>query len=281
MTRAAAPRAALAGACVVLASCALRPVTPPAALDFRPAPRSTLVSGELQFLVAESRHGAQTTTVLARRQAGAAAQVVARLVQLRQGAELQVAILPLPESEGAQARADHEVAALAQLYTLVLRQDPLARYCLGSGGQPCDAARDGISHAQALQALAQARDRAAVDIPAVVPWRVVEMRAAPTRSWDVDVVAVRATSRQAPLQGLAIHFNRAPHSLCTARTGADGVASCRLVDQHGDEHEHDHSAPVVATFPGDRRQDAVLPPTTYVLPTASALRPLTLPPGRP
>lgn len=258
---------ALAAACALLASCASEPVAPPTAIEYRPAARSTLVSSRnLSFVVAQWQQGAELTTVLARQQAAAAPHPVARLVQVRQGSELQVAVQRLPESGSAAGRADHEIAALEQLYALVLRQEPQARYCLSSGMRPCDAARDSVSHAQVLQALAEVRERAAVRAPAAVPWRVVEMKGAPTRPGDADVVGVRVTSHQGPLEDVAIYFNRAPHSLCVARTRADGVASCRLEDQHGDEHEHDDATPVVATFPGDVRTGRVFLPTTYVLP---------------
>lgn len=277
-------RLALAATCALLASCATNPVALPPGLDFKPATRTTLVSNrDVNFVVAQSRQGAEVTTFLARQRPGEAPHLVARLVQVSQGSELHVSIQRLPESVATANRAAHETAALAQLYALVLRQDSLARYCLGSAGKPCDAARDGVSQAQVLHALADARERAADRNPVAVPWRVVDMRAAPIRSWDADVVGVRATSHEAPLAGVPIYFNRAPHSLCMARTGADGVATCRLVDPHGDAHEHDHAAAVVATFPGDVRTDRVLPPTTQVLrPLPSFAQPPSfVPPGKP
>jgi hypothetical protein len=275
-------RVTLAAACALLASCASEPVAVPTALEYRPALRSTLVSSrDVTFVVAQWQRGAEQTTVLARQQAGAAPHPVARLVQMRQGSELQVSVQRLPESGSGAGRADQESAALEQLYALVLRQEPQARYCLGSGGRPCNPERGGVSHAEVLLALADARERAAERSPTAVPWRVVAMTGAPTQSSDADVVGVRATAHQVPLEGVAIYFNRAPHSLCTARTGADGLAACRLVDPHGDEHDHDHAAPVVATFPGDVRTDRVLLPTTYVLATPFAPRiPIGLP-GKP
>ncbi len=258
---------ALAAAFGLLASCATEPVAPPSALDYRPVPQSTLVSKrDLNFLVAQRQRGTELVTVLARQQAGAAPHPVARLVQVRQGLESHVSVERLHESGSAADRADHKIAALEQLYALVLRQQPQARYCLGTGGRPCNAARDGVSHAQLLQALAEARERAADRPPTAVPWRVVDMRGHPTGSENADVVGVRVTTRQVPLEGVAIYFDRAPHSLCVARTRADGVAICRLEDQHGDEGEHDDATPVVATFPGSVRPDGVLLPTTYVLP---------------
>lgn len=268
-----AGRGAGAAACVVLAACAGEPVAPPAALDFRPAARSTLVSNrEGVFLVAQQRGGAELTTVLAHRLGDAVPHPVARLVQVGVGAASRISVQPLPQAANAAGRAGRRLAALEQLYALVLRLEPLARYCLGSGGRPCDTEQEGLSHAQVLRALADARDRAADRTAQVVPWRVIEMKGMATRTWDADVVGVLATSGELPLAGVAIYFNRAPHSLCVARTREDGAAICRLVDQHGDAHEHDHTAPVVATFPGDVQTDRVLLPSTYVLPAFVAPR---------
>ena len=288
MNRPAKWRVALAAACALLASCASEPVAPPTATEYRPAQRSTLVTRrDLNFLVAKWQGGAESTTVLARQQDGAAPRPVARLLQVRQGPGLHVSVHRLPESWTEADRADHEIAALEHLYALVLRQEPQARYCLASGGWPCDAARDGVSHARVLQALADLREQAVVRTPAAVPWRVVEMQGAPARSWDADVVGVRATGHQGPLADIAIYFDRAPHSICAARTRADGVATCRLEDQHGDGHQHDHASTVVATFPGDVRPDRVLLPTTYVLPATAGLpppafaQPLSFQPGKP
>lgn len=278
----------LAAACALLASCASEPVALPATVEFRPAARSTLVTRrDLDFVVAKWQIGAATTTVLARRQDGAGPRPVARLLQVRRGPDLQVAVQRLPESWPAPDRAERELASIEQLYALLLRQEPQARYCLGSGSTPCDAARDGVSHAQVLQALAGLRDTAAARAPDAPTWRVIEMQGAPTRSGDADVVAVRASSAHGPLVDMAIYFNRPPHSICAARTRADGVATCRLEDQHGDGDQHDHATVVVATFPGDVRPDAVLLPTTVVLPAAASprlpafARPLALPPGTP
>lgn len=273
---------------MLLSACASQPVAPPSAIEYRPAQRSTLLTRrDLSFLVAKWQGGTESTTILARQRDGKAPRPVAQLLQVRRGQELHVAVQRLPEFWASADRVDHEIAALEQLYSLVLRQEPLARYCLGSGSKPCDAARDGVSQAQVLQSLADLRKQAVVHAPAAVPWRVVEVQGAPTRPGDADVVGVRVTSPQGPMEDVAIYFNRAPHSICTARTQADGVATCRLEDQHGDGHQHDHATAVVATFPGEVRPDRVLLPTTYVLPTADATlprafaRPITMPTGKP
>lgn len=248
---------------MALMSCATAPPPlPPPGIDYRPVTRSTLVTGQdLRFMQAQWQQGAGWTTLLARQQGGADPRPVAQLVQVRHGDDRQVSVHVLPEAGNEPARA-----TLEQLYAQVLRLEPLARYCVALDAQACDPAREGMSHAQALQALARARDRLASRTAGAVPWRVVEMTGPAARPWDPDRVGVRLQAGQQPLEGIAVHFNRAPHSLCVARTRADGTADCRLVDQHGDEHTHDHAQRVVATFPGDVRTDRVLLPTTHVLP---------------
>jgi hypothetical protein len=265
---------ALAAACTLQLSSATERQVLPVALEFRPASRSTLVaSRDVNFLVAQEKRGGVLTMVLARERAGFPPQPVAQLVQQRQDAEVHVSVQRLSEPVSAPDPATDEVAALEHLYALVLRQEPEARYCLGGGPRQCDPARDGVSHGELLRALAAARDREAPRTRTATPWRVVDMSRAPAGTADADVVGVRATTYRVPLEGVAVHFNRAPHSLCVARTGPDGVASCRLEDQHGDGHLHDHAAAVVATFPGDVRPDRVLLPTTYVLPPSDVLPP--------
>jgi hypothetical protein len=279
---------ALAAACTLQLSSATERQVLPVALEFRPAPRSTLVaSRDVNFVVAHEKRGEELTTVLARQRAGFPPQPVAQLVQQRQGADLHVSVQRLSEPVSAPDSAAEETAVFEQLYALVLRHEPEARYCLGSGRRQCNPARDGVSHPALLNALAAARDREAPRTRTATPWRVVDMSRAPAGTADADVVGVRATTHRVPLEGVAVHFNRAPHSLCVARTGPDGVASCRLEDQHGDGHLHDHAATVVATFPGDVRPDRVLLPTTYVLPPSEvAPRPFAaripaLLPGKP
>jgi hypothetical protein len=253
-------------ACALLVSCASGTPAPPAALDYRPAPRSALVSSRDQtFLLAKRQQGAQLTTVLALQRAGADPQPVARIVRVHQGQELQVSIQRLPLSGSPTEVAIDQLVTLEQLYALVFRQEPEARYCLGSAGQPCNAMRDGVAHAKVLNALAAAREQEALRVPAAVLWQVVEISDAPARSADADVVSVRLTVDRAPLTGIEVHFDRPPHSICSGRTGGDGMAVCRLVDSYGDEHDDEQAMPVIVTFPGVVRTDGVLLPTTYVL----------------
>lgn len=253
---------AIVGAAPALASDA------PSGADFRPAPRSVLTgTGGPVFELIDTTHGEVTTTLLAWRQAGATRQPVARLTQQeRPGGPREVSI----ERLGAPAD-EHEAATIAQLYAIVLRLDPAARYCLGRNptgdGAPCDAARDGIAHDELLRTLADRRAALPAARMGAPAWQIVRVEAVPTRSWDADVVSARAIGPDGPMAGVTLYFNRQPHSICAARTRADGVAVCRLVDQHGDEHEHDHTLPAVATFPGDVGAARILLPTTRVLPS--------------
>lgn len=260
----------------LLAAAATVHAASPPVPDFRPAPRSTLqTQREPAFAVAHWQHDGQLTTLLARQRAGASPLPVVRLVQQGQGTEARVSIQRLNEAGAG------DLATLEQLYVLLLRQEPLARYCLGEGMSPCVTAGEGLSHARALQALAAQRERAAADMPTAVPWRIVEMHGAQRRPGDPDFVGVGTLGPQGPLEQATLYFNRAPHSICAARTGADGQASCRLEDQHGDGDQHDHATAVVVTYPGEVRPDRVLLPTTYVLPGPPALpafaRPLGIP----
>ena len=69
------------------------------------------------------------------------------------------------------------------------------------------------------------------------------------------------------MEGASVYFNRAPHSGCSARSLPDGIATCLLVDQHGDEdsHSEDDKVSVLATFPGEVRPERVLLPTTLIM----------------
>ena len=141
------------------------------------------------------------------------------------------------------------VAAIEHLYSMALLLDPIA------------VEKEGRSLPDLLGELAKARNSAG----AGVPWRVVSLGPAP--SGGGDDVAARVVDADGPLEGAAVYFHRAPHSGCSAKSDASGVAACRLIDTHGDDDDHDaHAVSVVATYPGDVRSDRVLAPTTRVLP---------------
>jgi hypothetical protein len=259
--------AAIAG--TALGASASAPAPTVAASDYKPMPRSTLVSrGEPTFVQARVRRGEQWVTVLARNDPAGAPVPVAVTTSTGDGAGAHVSVQVLPDG-GSRAL---KLLVREHLYALMLRQDAQSRYCLAVGARPCDAARRSVSHDVLLRALAGERHRAAVgaDIPfATVPWRSVSMRASAAAATDPDEVTVRVADNNRPMAGATVHFNRAPHSSCVGRAGANGMASCRLIDQHGDEGSHDdedENSQVIVTYPGDVRADRVFLPTTFVLP---------------
>ena len=286
-----AARQTIVGLCAVVVMLGARAggaAAPPPGTVLLPAPPSALVTRrDLVFVLARWQDDVVTTTLLALRQPGAEPRPVARLQQWRQDSELQVSVQRLHTRSDSADAADIEMAALEHLYGLVFRLQPLASFCLNErrdeggneglieglieGAGICDVTQGRLSHAGMLQALAALRAQAASRVVSAqgtakpVPWRVVHMRDAAQRLGDVDTVSVRAIEPDGPIHRLAVHFDRAPHSICTTRTDADGVATCRLEDQHGDGGQHDHATAVVATFPGELRPDRVLLPTTAVL----------------
>ena len=167
-------------------------------------------------------------------------------------------------------RSDVEIATIEHLYSLVLGQDPEAMYCLAAPKRKCGRLGDDYSHAQLLRELRDARQLAVTRAGRAgrnVPWQVVSMAPVVQDGGTDDDVAVRVVSDGKPLEGERVFFHRAPHSGCGARSSPDGLATCRLVDRHGDEESHgeDEKVPVVATFPGNVLAERVLLPTTLVM----------------
>ena len=213
-------------------------------------PRSTLVSNsDLQFNLAQDQRGDAQVMVLVHRPAAGKPLPVAE-ISTSSGA---VSLSLLPGSAG----GDVKLGTIERLYVLALRQDPEARFSFDKVKQ--------VSHAELLGELVKARARAAQKLGAMtLPWRAVSIAAAPSGKDDEDVAAI-VKNDQGPMKGVTLYFNRAPHSSCSATTREDGVARCRLVDQHGDEEADHPKAAVVATFPGDVRADLVLVPITAIV----------------
>jgi hypothetical protein len=259
--------------CLFAAACATpRHEVPDSVVDVAgmataPAPRSTLISrADLGFSVARAHRDGAEIRVLVHQPASGVAFPVATIVASNSDAGTYISMQRLRLPPGLDP--DLEVAVLEHLYVLSVEQDARASFCLAPAGPRCDAAKRGESHAQLLGQLVEQRRRALQGLPErrAAAWDMVSMVTAPTRTRDADEVAVRVSTHDRPLEAANVYFSRAPHSGCVARSNADGVASCRLVDYHGDDGDADEaSAPVVATFPGDVERDRVLVPTTYVL----------------
>lgn len=234
-------------------------------------PRSTLISNaDLQFRLVQGEWRNQPATLVVHQPAEGDSFPVAVISP----SPARVVFERLPIPDGARDRASLGIGTLERLYVLALRQEPEAWFCLAEVGQSCEAASKADSHAELLRKLVEAHERAH---PAV-RWHSVAMVPASIKGSSADRVAVRVTRDQRPLEGASVYFNRAPHSGCVAKSTANGLATCELVDQHGEEESHpgQDNAAVVATFSGDVRKDLVLVPSTVVFvatrpePTAKA-----------
>ena len=261
---------ALAAGCLLMASCAVDARSLDDAVVYSSVQASTLVSRrDLRFELGHVQRGACRLTFLAHRASGAKPRPVAIISswQSDQGANVSVQrLVPPPEGDGSEVN----VAVLEHLYALALRQEPVARFGFADGTLACEPTKDNYSHAEFLRELARSRQDAVARAGhrgASVAWHVVSMAPAGANRASADEVGIRVMSDQGPMEGASIFFNRAPHSGCVAKSRQDGVATCQLVDQHGDDEAHSEhgEVPVVATFPGDVRAGRFLLPTTLVL----------------
>jgi hypothetical protein len=171
-----------------------------------------------------------------------------------------------PRSQPGIEETDVEIATIEHLYSLALEQNPEAGFCLSGFGHTCSEPGSDYTHPRLLRELAEARERnlmSAHRTVTSVPWRSVTMVAEP-KGAGPDRVGVRITLQGTPLADATAIFNRAPHSGCKAKGSFDGVVTCELVDQHGDEDpdEDKEHTPILATFPGDVQRDRILLPTT-------------------
>jgi hypothetical protein len=261
---------AFAAGCLLTASCAVDARSLDDVTVYSPVPASTLVSRrDLQFKLGHVQRGACRLTILAYQAPGAEPSPIAVMSTWRSDHGALVSVHRLLQHSAGNG-ADLNVAALEHLYGLAIRQEPEATFRLADSHQACEVGQGSYSHAAFLRELVRQRQEAIVEVgprSTSVAWHVVSMGRAPLNRTDADDVGVRVTSDQGPLEGATIFFNRAPHSGCVAKSRSDGIATCQLVDQHGDDESHseDGKVPVVATFPGDVRGGRVLVPTTLVL----------------
>jgi len=183
------------------------------------------------------------------------------------------------------SQGDVEIATIEHLYALALQQNPEALFCLTAPERSCARADDDYSHARLLSELHGARQHIPMKARrtgANLPWQLVSMTAVHQDGSDRDDVGVRVMSDGRPMEGARVFFNRAPHSICRAKSSPNGVATCRLEDNHADgAHEDEDRAAVTAVYPGDVRPDVILLPTTLVVrsadDSAEQSRPITSP----
>lgn len=266
-----AAKALLTTACAAVSAFATPPPGTAVNLSYQSLPASTLVSRrDLQFQVAQVPGTDGRTTVLAYRPPGGQPTPVATITASGSGQDARVVIrqLPLPVV-GVDERVLH-VTVLEHLYGLTMRQDPEGRFCFADGNRTCDPRQPRRTHADALRAVAAARAQALAGAGHAIvgaPWASVSLSPAAVRGSHQDEVSARVALGQEPLPKARLFFNRAPHSSCSATSDVAGVATCVLVDQHGDDGDDADvgAVPVSATFPGSVAADRVLLPTTMIL----------------
>lgn len=179
------------------------------------------------------------------------------------------------------------IAALEEAYGRLFRLPATAYYSIDAGSI------DG-SQAAMLALVAELRSRAIGELPWSAgrlpfrPWirialsvasgdvprdgfagqRVMALRRELQQSMpDPHVVAVDVRSDgEIPAEAQVV-FSRDPHHVCSARIARQGLAACRLEDQHGHDpaaHVGEGARKTVATFSGALRADVVFLPTTLV-----------------
>ncbi|MBO9642715.1 MAG: hypothetical protein J7603_06275 [Pseudacidovorax sp.] len=169
---------------------------------------------------------------------------------------------------GGAAGAQADLAALEQLYRLLLEQSPEDRFVLHlSAARP----RPAMGYADALAVLAQARECVAARVradaigPQPLAWHSVRVSLAPASAARPLAVAARATDAAGrPLEGAQLSFARGEHFVCSAPTDAQGWARCTLWDPHGHVLEDDGRDPTLVTFGGQWQDARLLLPTTAI-----------------
>lgn len=181
--------------------------------------------------------------------------------------------LPLDGTQDRDAMALN-LAALEHLYTLTLAIDAEGSFRFARGTGTRAVRPTASSQADALRAIASARqcivDRIGSDLDTnAVRWQVatVEPRGK-LKGAEAEYVAVVVKSEGKPLVGAEVAFARRPHFGCFAKSDAKGVAGCELQDLHMHQHE-DHGeqevVPVVATYRGAVATGTVRAPMTLVM----------------
>jgi hypothetical protein len=229
---------------------------------------STLVSRPaIKFTLDQRKSGVRQVATLMYSPSNAEPRALA-VIEVSELEGREEVVVHLLSASGAPVDPEVEVAAIERLYTLALNLNPEASFCLSRSGSPCNPTMTVSSHALLLREILLTREAALKKsrLPGT-PWHVVSMMPTVKDSGSADRASVRVTVAGIPLPGRQIFFSRAPHSGCVAKTGADGVATCELFDQHGDQHEHDDEHAIVANFPGDVTAERIFPPTTSVVAT--------------
>ncbi len=262
----AAPRSSTVSASDADGACLIAPTD--GSTRYVPVQASSLFStGNLQFEMGRVRHGDSLATVLAYETSSKDVSPVATIALAGEGASSKICIDLLARTDAGADRV-LAVATLEHVYNLVLREDPWAAYCLADKIHQCSFTAKGLPQGDMLRELVRMREHELSDGLAGVaskPWQVVMLSPTGVGSSD-DLVRARIAGKDGPMQGMRLFFHKAPHSGCNAMSDANGVASCQLVNFHGDDDGDENKDPkLLVTFPGESDSHRVLVPTTFVM----------------
>ncbi|MDY0746942.1 hypothetical protein SNE35_20685 [Paucibacter sp. R3-3] len=230
-------------------------------VEFTAPPTSLLVGrADLPFRVGRLRHGDAEAVILAHETADHRLLPMATAAEIGDAARPRICVDLLGMRDAGTDRA-LVITAVERFYGLVLRLDGEGDYCLADASNDCPVGQR-LSQGDVLRELVRVRAEALDD--KAKPWSVVSLAPAKAASSDLDDVAAQVSGDAGPMAGATVFFHRAPHSGCVAKSGEQGVATCRLVDQHGDEDpdEHEADAKLLVTFPGEIGTDRTLVPMT-------------------
>lgn len=208
----------------------------------------------LGFLVVMQMAMAQPASALLTRGIGDVDQSLASVSQQQAGGHTRTVA-----SWRSQGNPERNLAAIEHLYQRVLQVDPVGLFEF-----------QGVTGSQAdiLKAIAQERQRITRKLAArgskvqPIPWGIVSMELVSTADKQVSL---RVHHSSLPVVGATLTISRPPDEVCTATLDAHGLASCELVDAHGDGHSEEHHCPLVVTFPGILAPDRIHLPTTLVV----------------
>lgn len=242
----------------------------PDASQYAPTPRSRLVTrADLVFKLAQVQEKDRRVTVLGLEAEPGSPEPVARMTFYRVNRTNHFDLHLPPARRASPQAVVVRIAALEHLYAWTMRQDATGVFCMSEGKAGCSAERAGQDHGAVLAQIAAARQRLldeASGLAGYAAWHPVTLRLLEPGT-DPDQVTVEVTLDGAPLADAPLYVSRPPHSTCKARSGADGIASCRLEDPYGANHFHpiDEIGQVLATYPGDVQAQKVSLPGTAVM----------------
>lgn len=228
-------------------------------------------AGDVQTRV--STNAGESVVLFSHTPAGEESRALAMAWQGKQGEGARTVIGFFPPSAPRLS-----LIGLEHLYEYVLHQDAAGTFEFHDFAGKVTVGRGGSTHAEVLRSIAFARDRAVADLVASgsglkpIPWSVVSMEAvaaSTSRNADPDEITVRvANASGSPIAAARLTATRGADMMCSGKSDAHGVVSCKLMDMHGHapgQQDDDGDAPVIVMFAGAVSAERIDLPTTLVV----------------